>query len=88
VQRWLSGQSDLNPAPRVEPPVLRIDSDDRITLGRFASLIGKARNTVAQYRDQPGFPSADEEGSYRAGDLLDYWNSRPGRRGPARKPRG
>jgi hypothetical protein len=83
LERWLSGQSGLNLAPRIEPSVLRIDPDDRITLGRFAALIGKARNTVAQYRDQPGFPAADAEGTYRSGDLVDYWNSRPGRRGPA-----
>jgi len=85
LDQWLAAQSDLQPAPRIDLRVLRIDPEDRITLGRFASLIGKARNTVAQYRDQPGFPRPDADGSYRAGDLLSYWNSRPGRRGPARR---
>jgi len=85
LDQWLAAQSDLKPPPRIEPSALQIDPDDRITLGRFASLIGKARNTVAQYRDQPGFPAVDAEGTYRAADLIDYWNSRPGHRGPARR---
>jgi hypothetical protein len=85
MDRWLGTQSDLKPPPRIELSAFRIDPEERITLGRFAALIGKARNTVAQYRDQPGFPQPGADGGYRAGDLLDYWNSRPGRRGPARR---
>jgi hypothetical protein len=82
LDQWLDAQADLQPPVRIE---IRIDPEDRITVGRFAALLGKARNTVAQYRDHPGFPRPDEQGTYRAGDLLDYWNSRPGRRGPSRR---
>jgi hypothetical protein len=85
VARWLAAQPNLRPPEQIDPSVLRAGPDERITLGRFAALIGRARNTVAQYRGQPGFPQPDAEGRYRAGDLLSYWNSRPGRRGQARR---
>src|SRR5271154_5319598 len=64
LDRWLAAQVDLKPPPRIEPAALRIDPDDQITLGRFAAILGKARNTVAQYRDQPGFPQPDAQGTY------------------------
>jgi hypothetical protein len=64
---------------------VRIDPDERITLGKFAGLIGKARGTVNQHRDRPGFPPPGEDGLYRAVDLLEYWNTRLGRRGKALK---
>jgi len=76
---------ELAPPGRIDPSAARIDPDERITLGRFAGLIGKARGTVNQHRDRPGFPAPGENGLYRAGDLLDYWNTRPGRRGKAGK---
>jgi len=85
LDQWLAAQADLQPPARIEPSALRVDPDDRITLGRFAAVLGKARNTVAQYRDQPGFPQPDPDGAYRARDLIDYWNSRPGHRGPTRR---
>ena len=64
---------------------MRVHPDERITLGKFAGLIGKARGTVNQHRDRPGFPPPGEDGLYRAGDLLEYWNTRHGRRGKALK---
>jgi hypothetical protein len=85
LEQWLAGQLDLHPPERIVPSALRIDPDERITLGRFAGLIGRARNTVAQYRDRPGFPQPDVSDRYRAGDLIEFWNSRPGRRGKARR---
>ena len=85
LNQWLAGQPDLSLSGRIDPAALRIDPDERITLGRFAALIGKARNTVAQYRDRPDFPQPGADGRYRAGELLGYWNSRPGRRGPGRR---
>lgn len=78
---WRSAQSDLDPPERIELSALGISADERVTLGRFAGLIGKDRKTVTQHRDRPGFPAAGEGGKYRAGDLLAYWNARPGRRG-------
>jgi hypothetical protein len=58
-------------------------ANTRITLGRFAALIGKDRKTVTQHRDRPGFPEPGPDGSYRLGDLILYWNNRTGRRGPS-----
>jgi hypothetical protein len=84
LDSWLAAQPDLAAPERIAPGTIRIDPRERITLGRFAALIGKDRKTITQHRDRPGFPEADEDGTYRAGDLLDYWNSRPGRRGPSR----
>jgi hypothetical protein len=81
----LAGRADLAPPERIDPSAARIDPDERITLGRFAGLIGKARGTVNQHWDRPGFPESGEDGLYRAGDLLAYWNARPGRRGKATK---
>jgi hypothetical protein len=57
-----------------------IDQDERITLSRFAGLIGKSRKTVTQHRGRAGFPAVGEDGLYRAGDLLTYWNARAGHR--------
>jgi hypothetical protein len=84
LDAWLAAQPDLAAPERIDPGAIRIDPQARITLGRFAALIGKDRKTVTQHRDRPGFPEVDADGAYRAGDLLDYWNSRPGRRGPSR----
>jgi hypothetical protein len=86
LNAWLAAQPDLAPPDRVDPRTLRIAGDERVTLGRFAALIGKDRKTVTQHRDRPGFPEPGIDGLYRAGDLLEYWNSRPGRRGAARRP--
>jgi len=83
LDAWLTAQPDLAAPERIDPGTVQ-NPDDRITLGRFAALIGKDRKTVTQHRDRPGFPEADANSTYRTGDLLDYWNSRPGRRGPSR----
>jgi len=85
LDAWLANQQDLTPPERIDPSAVRIDSDERITLGRFAGLIGKARGTVTQHRDRPDFPDSGTDGLYRAGDLLNYWNTRPGRRSKAGK---
>ena len=86
LDAWLVRQVDLEPPERFDFAMLGFAPDDRITLGRFATLIGRARNTVTQHRERPGFPRADADGSYKAGDLLTYWNTRTGRRGQAAKP--
>ena len=86
LDRWLAAQSDLAPKEPFDPATLRIDPDERITLARFAAILGIARNTVAQYRDQVGFPKPDADGTYHALELLGFWNSRPGRRGKTRRP--
>jgi hypothetical protein len=78
LDAWLAARPELAPPERVV--VFPVDLDERITLGRFASLIGKANKTVTQHRDRTGFPNSGEDGKYRAGDLLDYWNKRVGRR--------
>jgi hypothetical protein len=80
---WLATQPDLQPPERIDPSTLPA-ADTRITLGRFAALIGKDRKTVTQHRDRPEFPEPGSDGSYRLGDLILYWNNRTGRRGPSR----
>jgi hypothetical protein len=85
LDEWLARRPDLAPPERIDPSAARIDLGERIALGKFAGLIGKARGTVNQHRDRPGFPPPGEDGLYGAGDLLEYWNTRPGRRGKARK---
>jgi hypothetical protein len=87
LDAWLAAQPDLAPPQRIGPGAIRIDPGSRITLGRFAALIGKDRKTVTQHRDRPGFPQADADGTYRAGDLIGYWNLRSGRRGPSQPGR-
>ncbi len=83
LDAWLAAQSELSPPERFDLAALGLRPGDQITLGRFATLIGRARNTVTQHRDRPGFPQPREDGTYRAGDLLNYWNSRTGHRGRA-----
>jgi hypothetical protein len=80
LEAWFSAQPDLAPPQRIDPATFRADPEDRITLGRFAALIGKSRGTVTQHCGRPGFPQAGADGRYRAADLLAYWNTRPGRR--------
>jgi hypothetical protein len=78
LDAWLAAQPELAPPERVE--AFPVDPDERITLGRFAVLIDKANKTVTQHRGRVGFPEANTAGLYRAGDLIEYWNTRPGRR--------
>jgi hypothetical protein len=78
LDEWLAGQQGLASPERIDTDV--IDQDERITLSRFAGLIGKSRKTVTQHRGRSGFPEVGEDGLYRAGDLLAYWNARAGRR--------
>jgi hypothetical protein len=80
LDAWLVRQPDLEAPERFDLGALGLEPGDRITLGRFAALIGKARNTVAQHRERPSFPSADVDGTYRVGDLFNYWNTRSGYR--------
>jgi hypothetical protein len=80
LDSWMAAQPGLAPPERIDPAALRIDPDERVTLGRFAALIGKDRKTVTQHRDRPEFPEPDPGGRYRVADLLGYWNSRTGRR--------
>ena len=80
LDAWLAAQSDLASPERIDPAVLRIAPTERITLGRFAALIGKDRKTVTQHRSRPGFPEPDPDGLYRAEELIKYWNTRTGRR--------
>jgi hypothetical protein len=80
LDTWLASQAGLAPPERIDAQALRIDLESRITLSHFAELISKDRKTVTQHRDRPGFPAPDEAGRFRAGDLVSYWNTRPGRR--------
>jgi hypothetical protein len=82
---WFAAQPDLAPPERIDSSATRIDPDERITLGRFAGLIGKARGTVTQHRGRQGFPEPGPDGLYPAEELLGYWNARPGKRGKARR---
>jgi len=84
LDAWLAAQPDLTPPKRIDPGAIQLSPDERITLGRFAALIGKDRKTVTQHRDRSGFPKPGGEGTYRFGDLIKYWNNRAGRRGPAK----
>ncbi|MGH3157034.1 MAG: hypothetical protein ACRDNF_10715 [Streptosporangiaceae bacterium] len=86
LDAWLAAQPDLQPPERIDPAALRAAPDERVTLGRFAGVIGKDRKTVTQHRDRPGFPDPGPDGKYSLADLLRYWNTRTGRRGPARHP--
>jgi hypothetical protein len=84
LNTWLAAQTDLQPPDRIDSSTLPA-AGTRITLGRFAALIGKDRKTVTQHRDRPGFPEPAPDGTYRLGDLVGYWNNRTGRRGPRRR---
>ena len=81
LDEWLGGQPDLEAPERFDLAALGVGPDVRITLGRFAALIGKARNTVAQHRERPGFPVPADDGTYQVGELFSYWNTRSGHRG-------
>jgi hypothetical protein len=80
LDAWLVAQPDLAPPERIDLAAFGISAEERITLNRFATLIGKAAKTVTQHRGRLGFPDAGSDGRYRAGELLEYWNSRTGRR--------
>lgn len=80
LDSWFAAQPGLAAPTRIDPAQLRLDPEERITLGRFAALIGKDRKTVAQHRGRPGFPEPVSGDLYRAGDLVAYWNGRLGRR--------
>jgi hypothetical protein len=86
LDTWLAAQPDLQPPERIDPTTLRAAPDERVTLGGFAAVIGKDRKTVTQHRDRPGFPAPGPDRKYSLADLLRYWNTRTGRRGPARPP--
>jgi hypothetical protein len=86
LDAWLAAQPDLQPPERIDAATLDTVAQERVTLGRFAAVIGKDRKTVTQHRDRPGFPAPGDDGKYSLADLLRYWNTRTGRRGPARHP--
>jgi hypothetical protein len=88
LDEWLGRQPDLEAPERFDLAALGVGPDDRITLGRFAVLIGKARNTVAQHRGRASFPEVDVDGAYRAGDLFNYWNTRSGHRSQSSRSSG
>jgi len=78
--------------------VTSLDPDEQVTLGFFADhMIWESggrpdRNTVAQYRGHPGFPEGRRNPRsrvtrYRTGDLVAYFNSRPGKSVPGKRPR-
>jgi hypothetical protein len=75
---------EMRPENRSQPIETTLDPEVRVTLGFFAGVAGVARKTVTQARENPGFPKPGTDGKYRLGDLLDYWPTRPGKRGKAR----
>jgi hypothetical protein len=86
LDTWLAAQPDLQPPERIDPTAVRAAPDERVTLGGFAGVIGKDRKTVTQHRDRPGFPTPGPDRKYSLTDLLRYWNTRTGRRGPTLPP--
>jgi hypothetical protein len=59
--------------------------DERISLGNFAKHVADThRTTVTHYRGQDRFPQSGDDGLYRLGDLVHYWNhGRPSKQGPS-----
>ena len=84
LDEWLAAQADLDPPERFDLASLGLAADEWITLGRFAWLIGLARATVTHIV-AIRFSIGGADGTYRAGELLDYWNSRTGYRSQAPK---
>lgn len=85
LDTWLAAQPDLQPPERINPATLRTVSDERVTLGRFAAVIGKDRKTVTQHRARPASqPGRGQE--VLPGRPGAHWNTRARRRGPARHP--
>ncbi|QKW32469.1 hypothetical protein HUT17_04880 (plasmid) [Nocardiopsis flavescens] len=94
VQVGLYDPADLAPyEPRRNEPVdlPGHDPDSEVTLGRFAALIGVNRSTVSQYKrktpdalpdttdgHRPDRLPAHTRATFRLGDLLAWWNNRPG----------
>jgi hypothetical protein len=87
LDAWRSAHPELDPPERIDLSALEVGAEDRMTLGRFAGVIGKDRKTVTQHRGREGFPEPGEDGLYRAGDLAGYWNARTGRRGRGKRAR-
>jgi len=84
-----AGEPDLwgQPAQALSMPGHGVD--ERMTLGFFADHVTprRDRRTITQYREAPGFPQADDDGRYRLGDLLEFFNTgRPGKRPAAGQP--
>lgn len=66
----------------------RLGDEERVTLSRFARLVGRDNKTVYQYRGWRGFPQPGDDGKYRLGDLAGpcgYWYRRTGKTGPPRR---
>lgn len=63
-----------------------LDPGTLLTLERFAGEVAYLPlGEVERCRELRGFPKPVRE-VYRLGDLLAYWPSRPGKRGPSRSP--
>lgn len=66
-------------------------SDDQVTIGEAARIIGVDPKTIEQYRGQAGFPAAVSTAGarprkYRLGSIVEFLNTRrPGKRGRAAK---
>jgi hypothetical protein len=87
LDAFRASQHDLWGRRTTQLLVTSRNMDERMTLGYFADNVAEVhRKTITQYRGQSGFPAAGDDGKYRLGDLVDWWNhGRPGKRGPAAK---
>ncbi|MGH3410096.1 MAG: hypothetical protein ACRDRJ_47510 [Streptosporangiaceae bacterium] len=71
--------------PRQVARIVYTGPDQRVTLGFFADHSAwesggqPDRKTISQYKDHPGFPRG-RRGRYQAGDLVTFFNTRPGRK--------
>ncbi len=93
LDAWLAAQPGMGPPP---PVAFDGDIEELLTLSAFAAraqAAGKTleRSTIYQYRDREDFPKPVNGRFYRAGDVLEFMNSRPGPgnrlRGSARRRR-
>lgn len=88
LDAFRAGEPDLQPR-QVARIVTDIGQDEWVTLGFFADHSewesgGRPdRKTITQYKDYPGFPRG-RRNRYRAGDLITFYNARPGRKARSR----
>jgi hypothetical protein len=87
---------DANPGTRPESTRRLVTADglnldQRVTWSKFAKIAGVDKQNVYRYRGKPGTPRVGADGTSRLGDMVDWWNNRPGRRvaqPPRRRRRG
>ncbi len=87
--KFRAGQPDLWGQPGEALSMPGHSPDEPVTLGYFADHVTprRARRTITQYRQAPGFPEPGEDGRYRLGELLNFFNTgRPGKRPATRQP--